>query len=64
MFVDKAGVDNQRDEDEESEAIAPFDALFFASVGEVDNGGDEKRVIDANEDQDGGAVNGRLILGV
>ena len=64
MFVDKAGVDNQCDEDEESEAIAPFDALIFASVGEVDNGGDEKRVIDANEDQDGGAVNGRLILGI
>ena len=64
MFVDKAGVDDQRDEDEESEAIAPFDALIFASVGEVDNGGNDERVIDANEDQDGGAVNGRLILGI
>ena len=64
MFIDKAGVDDQRDEDEESEAIAPFYALIFASVGEVDNGGNDERVIDANEDQDGGAVNGRLILGI
>ena len=64
MFIDKAGVDNQRDEDEESEAIAPFDALILTSVGEVDNGGDEKRMIDANENQDGGAVNDRLILGI
>ena len=64
MFVDKAGVDNQRDEDEESEAIAPFDALILASVGKVDNGGNEVGVIDYDEDQDGGAVNGRLILGI
>ena len=64
MFVDEAGVDNQRDEDEESEAVAPLDALILTSVGEVDNGGDEKRMIDANENQDGGAVNGRLILGI
>ena len=64
MFVDKAGVDNQRDEDEESEAVAPLDALIIASVGKMDNGGDEEGVIDANEDQDGGAVNGRLILGI
>ena len=64
MFVNEAGVDDQRDEDEESEAVAPLDALIFVSVGKVDNGGNEKRVIDANEDQDGRAVNGRLILGI
>ena len=64
MFVDEASVDDQRDEDEESEAVAPLDALVLSSFCKVDNGGDEEGVIDYDQDQDGGAVNGRPILGI
>ena len=64
MFVDEASVDDQRDEDEESEAVAPLDALVLSSFCKVDNGGDEEGVIDYDEDQNGGAVNGRPILGI
>ena len=61
MLVDEAGVDDHCDEDEESEAVAPFDAA--TAVREVDDGGDQERVIDDGDDQDGGAVDGRLVLG-
>ena len=66
VLVDEAGVNDHRDDDEESEAVAPFDAaaLVFTAVGEVDDGGDEERVEDEDEDQDGEAVDGRLILGI
>lgn len=67
MLVDEAGINDHCDEDEKSEAVAPFDAAavpVFAAVGEVDDGGDEVCVVDDNEDQYGGAVDGSLIPGI
>ena len=64
MLVNEAGIDNPCDEDEESEAIAPLNFLIFASIGEVEDGGDQERVINDDEDPDGGAVDSRLILGI
>ena len=64
MLVNEAGIEKPCDEDEESEAIAPLNVLIFASIGEVEDSGDQERMINDDEDHDGGAVDSRLILGI
>ena len=62
--VNEEGVNDHCHDDEESEAVAPLDALLVFTVGEVDDGGYQERVVKDDHHQDCGAADSRLVLGI